>query len=258
MNRQPVTPLAVLGLWVACLVVSSALADDLSSLQSRLAKQYPATRFTSVTASPVPGWYEVVMGENVAYVDAAGRHFLFGALFDMQKQIDLTAKRRAELVTVKSGAYSFADLPLSDAVKTVRGNGSRTLVVFSDPACGYCRKLENTLLTIDNVTVYTFLTPLQGPQAISLASQVWCASDPAREWSQLMLSPAGTLPKKPSASARCTTPFDRNTALANKLGVAGTPVIFTERGHMLVGAQERVALEQAMADAVVAQGQGAQ
>ncbi|EXI72126.1 MAG: hypothetical protein AW10_04263 [Candidatus Accumulibacter appositus] len=30
------------------------------------------------------------MGQNVAYTDASGRYFVFGHLFDMQTQRDLT------------------------------------------------------------------------------------------------------------------------------------------------------------------------
>ena len=32
-------------------------------------------------------------------------------------------------------------------------DGSRKLVVFSDPDCPYCKQLENTLATVQNVTV---------------------------------------------------------------------------------------------------------
>ena len=39
----------------------------------------------------------------------------------------------------------FAALPLADAVKDVRGNGARTLAIFSDPDCPYCLKLETEI-----------------------------------------------------------------------------------------------------------------
>lgn len=34
--------------------------------------------------------YEVTMGDNIAYVQENGRYFIFGALYDMQEQKDLT------------------------------------------------------------------------------------------------------------------------------------------------------------------------
>ena len=66
---------------------------------------YPATRFTSVTGTPIDGVYEVVMGQNVAYVGGDGRHFLFGHLFDMRTQQDLTAAKLAQSdETLRRGA----------------------------------------------------------------------------------------------------------------------------------------------------------
>ena len=60
---------------------------------------------------------------------------------------------------------NFATLPLEDAVKTVNGDGSRVLAVFSDPRCPYCNALDEELAKLDNVTVYTFLLPWLGPES---------------------------------------------------------------------------------------------
>jgi thiol:disulfide interchange protein DsbC len=38
-----------------------------------------------------------------------------------------------------------------------QGNGSRKLAVFVDPNCGYCKRFERDLLTVKDVTIYTFL-----------------------------------------------------------------------------------------------------
>ena len=75
----------------------------------------------------------------------------------MQTQQDLTQQRIDELNKV-----NFSELPLKDAIKEVRGKGQRKLVVFSDPDCPYCKKLERDLPRLDNVTIYTFPFPLEG------------------------------------------------------------------------------------------------
>jgi thiol:disulfide interchange protein DsbC len=62
-----------------------------TALLQKLKELYPATRFTSVTGTPIDGVYEVVMGQNVAYVGGDGRHLLVGLLVDMRTQQDLTA-----------------------------------------------------------------------------------------------------------------------------------------------------------------------
>ena len=69
-------------------------AKDEEAVLAQLKKLYPATTFNEESKSPTKGLYEVVMGSNIVYVDATGRHFLFGHLFDMQTQSDLTAMRQ--------------------------------------------------------------------------------------------------------------------------------------------------------------------
>src|SRR5438093_13714696 len=115
------------------------------------------------------GVYEAVMGSNLAYVGSDGRHFLFGHLFDMRTQTDLTAPKHATDERISSDALEalpkirFAALPLNDAIKTVRGNGLRLVAVFSDPNCPYCKVLDGELAKLDNVTLYTFLLPWISP-----------------------------------------------------------------------------------------------
>jgi len=64
-----------------------------------------------------------------------GQYFLFGHFYDMKTQRDLTAERKDSLRADRVPS----SLPLADAVKEVRGNGARTLAIFSDPDCPYCR-----------------------------------------------------------------------------------------------------------------------
>ena len=79
------------------LTLSLAHADEnAEALAGRLKEKYPATRIERVDNSEIAALYEVVMGQNVAYTDASGRYFVFGHLFDMQTQRDLTAEQAAE------------------------------------------------------------------------------------------------------------------------------------------------------------------
>ena len=72
----------------------TAAAPTANSIAERLQTLYPATRFGAVNTTPWPGVFEVVMGANLAYVDESGQYFLFGHLFDMKAQRDLTAERK--------------------------------------------------------------------------------------------------------------------------------------------------------------------
>lgn len=214
-------------------------------IAERLQALYPATRFGAVNATPWPGVFEVVMGANLAYVDASGQYFLFGHLYDMQTQRDLTVERKDTLARV-----DFAALPLADAVKDVRGSGARTFAIFSDPDCPYCRRLEAEIKNLSDVTIYTFLMPIASlhPEARGKAIAVWCAPDQVEAWHALMRDDK-TIPAQ-----ECAHPVDRNVALGERLGINGTPTLVAADGRVLPGAASLAQIEAWLARAPASAG----
>jgi thiol:disulfide interchange protein DsbC len=202
-------------------------------LLTTLRQLYPATVFTRVRSTPIRGLYEVTLGNNVAYTAEDGRYFVFGHLFDLATQRDLTVANAPP-----PKAVDFAALPLADAIKTVHGSGRRALAVFSDPDCPYCQELEAQLAALDDTAVYTFLLPLASlhPQATRKAIAVWCAADRPRAWRAVVLE-RQTLPLK-----TCPHPIERNLALAEKLEVHGTPTLVAADGRMAAGVMSAGAL----------------
>lgn len=195
---------------------------------AEIKKRYPATVVTSIQESGIDGIYEVIMGTNVAYVDSKVNYFLFGHIFDMQTQKDITQDRLDE-----ANKIDFEKLPLDKAVKIVKGNGSRAFAVFTDPDCPYCKQLEKVVGSIDNYTMYVFMFPIPQlhPAATDHANGVWCAKDRADAWSKSMAS--GIFPDVPKD---CVTPTNEVQILGSSLGVQGTPTLFRADGKRMGGA----------------------
>jgi len=210
-------------------------ADAAPQIAEKFRAMYPNTRFTSVVKAKVTGLYEVQMGDNVAYADDSGRYFIFGHLFDMKEQVDLTAQRAAPVKKVE-----FPSQFLSNAIKTVKGDGSRVVAIFSDPDCPYCKKLEGELARMDNVTIYTFLFPLESlhPEAKTKSIAIWCSPNQEQAWTQAVLT--GFVSKLKA----CNNPVNDNLVLGARLGVTGTPTLIAADGRILPGAVPAEKLDQ--------------
>jgi len=186
------------------------------------------------------GLIELRAGGHIFYTDASGDHLIDGQLIDVRSQRNLTEARLDEINQV-----DFDNFPLRDAVVWKSGNGKRRMVVFSDPNCGYCKRLERDIQKLKDVTVYTFVIGILGDDSRAKAEQIWCAKDRTQTWLNWMLD--GEAP--PRALGQCGSPLQRNLALSQKLRVNGTPAIFFEDGSRLPGAASLQTLEQRLAKA---------
>jgi len=232
--RHSALMLTTMGLLMSVtgLVRADAVTDKLKTvLQNRLG---PDDTIQSVSKSPIPGLYEVNLGQQIIYSDANGDYLLLGDLVETKTRTNLTQQRLSDLNRIK-----FDTLPLANAIKVVKGNGSRKIAVFSDPNCPYCKRFEATLRDVNNVTVYTFLFPILSPDSTAKSKSIWCASDRAKSWESWMIDH-----KAPAGSGQCdTTALDKNLALGHQLNVDGTPTVFLVDGSRLPGAIEADELE---------------
>lgn len=205
----------------------SAMAADMvpAETAAKIRAAFPKTKIEEVRLSEFPGLYELAMGRNVAYVMEGLPYLLVGHVFDTRTGTDLTAGR-AEKAAPK---VSFNDLPLQDAIK--RGNGSKKLAVFSDPDCPFCKRLEGELAKLNDVTIYLFMNPIAGlhPKALEKSKAVWCAEDREKAWDSAIAD-------KGFKTRDCdSSVVERNIALAQKLGIQGTPALIREDGELVPG-----------------------
>jgi len=198
-------------------------------IRENLAKRLPdMPKIDEVSKTPIPGLYEVRIGTEIIYTDERGDHILEGTLIETATRTNLTAARIDKLT-----AIDFAALPLKDAIVWKQGTGARKLVVFADPNCGYCKKFENDMQQVKDVTVYTFLYPILGGDSPEKSRDIWCAKDNGAVWRDWMIK--GASPKRTMGQCDVSA-LQRNLALGKKYRVNGTPALVFEDGKRVPGA----------------------
>lgn len=214
--------------------ISIAAAGE-AEIKSSLQKKVPQIgQISQVNKSPVPGLFEVVTQERLFYTDEKGQFLIDGAIYDLNNMSNLTEERSRKLFSI-----DFSKLPFELAVKQVKGKGERKLAIFTDPNCGFCKKLEKELLQIDNITIYQFMYPLF-PGSEEKASAVWCSKDRAKAWDELMQK--DIIPQ----AGNCATPTAKVMALGRKLKVNGTPALIFADGTINPGYLPAAELEKAL------------
>lgn len=204
-------------------LLSSAHAGE-NEIRQSLQSKFPSIgKIEHVVKTPYAGLYEIVIGDQLLYTDAKGLYLFDGNVIEAKSRRNMSEERRRQLF-----AIDFDKLPFDLAVKKVKGNGKRKLAYFTDPNCGFCKRLENELAKVSDVTLYIFLYPLQ-PGADEIVRNVHCANDPVKAWDELMLN--GIAP----AGAICKTPTEQVMALGKKLRVNGTPSLIFGNGTQSPG-----------------------
>jgi thiol:disulfide interchange protein DsbC len=234
--KAPASPAAVRA--------AAATADE-AEVKRLMQEKFPGLEVMSVTKSPFFGLYEVFTGDQMAYTDAKVTYIMLGTVIDPASRTNLTEERIQALK-----AINVADLPLDQAIKVVRGKGERKMIVFSDADCPFCKRLENTLADMDNVTAYILLYPIDQlhPDAARKSKMIWCSADRPKAWLDYMLK--GNLPAN---DGNCETPLPQLQALAQKYRVVATPTMVFMDGRVVPGAlpKERLEKEFARADTAV-------
>ncbi len=220
------------------LSVALAHADE-AAVRRTLRQNFPENAIKDISGTPAPGVMEAVVGNRIFYLTADGRYLLGGPLIDLEANQNLTQARLQQI-----NAIPFASLPLERAIKRVTGDGSRKVAIFEDSDCPYCKKLEQEMRGIDNLTTYVFLYPIEQlhPGALKKSKAIWCAKDRAMAWDEAMR--IGAVPPGP---ARCADPLQENIAFGHEHGIDGTPTMFLADGRRLVGAVSKAELEKQLA-----------
>lgn len=215
---------------------SGAFAGE-AKVKETLEKNFPQIgKIEKVNKANILGLYEVITRDQLLYTDEKAQYLIIGNIYDLKAKRNLTEERARKLFAV-----DFDGLPFELAIKKVKGNGQRKMAYFTDPNCGYCKKLEGELRNIDNITLYIFMYPIfQGSEEITKG--VWCSKDQAKAWDDLMLN------NIQPATGSCEAPSAKVLELGNKLKLTGTPALILADGVLLPGYLPAPELEKALSE----------
>ena len=218
--------LSLLGLFGLAALPTHAETLD----KDELAELLPGVAIDHISDSPISGIYEIAVGTNVAYVSDDGRYLLQGELFDLDSSENLTERSRSRvrvdlLASVdRSNAIVFG--PQGDTAE-------HSIIVFTDIDCGYCRKMHQEIqeITALGIEVQYLFFPRSGPGTASWskAGNVWCADN--RNQAMTTAKAGGDVPAR-----KCeATPVQNHYDLGQRVGVRGTPAIYSQSGVQLGG-----------------------
>ena len=217
--------------WVASIglvaaVLSAVAQADEAEVRKNMQARYPGIPVDSVTRTPMPGIYEVFANGIILYTDEKVDYVIAeGRLVDAKTRVDLTSKRLRTLQGIP-----FNSLPLDQSFKIVHGNGKRKIAYFADPNCGYCRRFERELHSVEDLTVYVFLYPILSQDSVDKAHNVWCSTDRAKTWNDWMQNRV-----VPKAAEDCDSPIDKNMRYGQEKRITGTPTLIFADGRRVPG-----------------------
>ena len=222
---------------------AQAATPEVAAIRKALEQKFPGAEIRHIAKTDYLGLYEAMLDDTLVYTDAKVGYIFVGAMYDTATKQNLTDARSRRLNRV-----AIDKLPYDLAFKRVKGDGSRKLVLFSDADCPFCHRLENEIKGLDNVTIYTFLFPIDQlhPDAARKSKQIWCAPDKVKAWDEFFASG-----KVPDNKGDCGDPVAKTQALGNSLKINATPTLVFADGTMIPGALPLPQIEKEIAAAEV-------
>lgn len=202
----------------------------------------PTIAVDHVSAAPMPGFREAIVGGQVVYVSDDGRYLFLpgsgGALYDAQAKRNLT---ESALAGMRRDLLS--KIPAGERIVFAPPNPVHTVTVFTDVECGYCRKLHSEMAEYNRqgiaIEYLAFPRMGLGSEDYRKMVSVWCASDRRKA-----MTDAKNEKRIPQRD--CTTTVNMQYDIGQRIGLTGTPMILAEDGTQMGGYVPPAALREAL------------
>ena len=208
--------------------ISPEDAAQMEQAKQRLVQRLPQFESAQISTSSIPGLFEVIIDSAIYYIDETGDYLIDGSLIRLTDRVNVTESRLGKIQMKFIDEVDDKDMLIYEPEVEPTG----TLTVFTDISCGYCRRLHEELPTLldAGVRVRYLLFPRAGlgSQGHKDLVSVWCADNPQEAMTNAKAG--GKIEPK-----TCDNPIEMHVALAQTLGLRGTPLMFTDSGEKIPG-----------------------
>ena len=202
----------------------------LDNIRSRLLSSQSELPIKRVSPSEFAGLYEVELtsGQKL-YTGKTADFLVSGALYKVTNHGFMNLTELAQNEARKSAIAAVDD---ADMVVFSPKNPKKTITVFTDSDCGYCRKLHRDVPELNKmgIAVRYLAYPRAGVGSATYNNMVsaWCADDKLEAMNKL--KSGKNIPTK-----TCENPIGEQYQLGRQLGVTGTPALVLEDGRLIPG-----------------------
>lgn len=220
-----------LSVLVASVVASISFANEaeFKQLEQALKDKMPELEITEISETPIPGILEVLTGGDVVYLTPDAQYMFQGSLIDLDARTNLTQLRQGQVHMTLINNVPDAETVVFAPENT---DNMREITVFTDTSCPYCSKLHEEVSKLNGagIKVRYLLYPRAGlgSSAHKQLMSVWCADD---QQSAMTAAKRGQRIEEKS----CETPIEKHIALAQQVGLRGTPLIYLDSGEIISG-----------------------
>lgn len=187
----------------------------------------------SVSISQVPGLWDIVVKRSDGlkiplFLDFSLQYLIQGEALKLSNKENITKNRMIDLNRIDP-----AQIPLEDAIVMGSPKAKHRIIVFDDPECPYCQKLQESMKEVikkrPDIAFHIKMLPLEiHPAAYEKAKAIIC------EKSLDLLEKS--LNKGEVPTAKCQTDaIEKNRALAQKLRIGSTPTLIFPDGRAMPG-----------------------
>lgn len=202
----------------------NATQQLIKTLQTHFKTANIDAKVSDVKATEVPNLYWVSLEDKSSvYVTSDGKYLIQG---DVIRLGDKTLSNISDQLQASENKKLFSELKLEDLlVYPAQGKTKHVVYIFTDSSCPYCHKLHAQIpeMNAKGIEVRYIAWP-RGDQFVPTMESIWCSKDRQAAFDQAIANVA--LPP-----ATCKNPVQDQYQLGLKIGVNGTPAVYSSNGE---------------------------